>query len=85
MTITNQRIFAAMDAYLSKQTPPPDDVEQQISGDLDLVRRCHAAVQKNRDDSTSMREFAEQVVFDVLPWYPEQLRKKIADHLLAGH
>lgn len=73
-----------MDACRSKQTSPPDDAEQQPKGDLDLIRRCYTAVLKHRDESTTLREFTDEVVFEILDWYPERLRKQIADHLLAG-
>ena len=81
MTSKDQRLFAAMRAYVDDGTTPPPDLATQVETDLDLVRRCYVIAGKYNRESLPPLDLAERVVFEVLDWYPATVRTQIAEHL----
>jgi len=80
--MNKKQLFAAMDAYLSNKSCDDVVLESQVKADLDLVLSCYSIAQKHPVPTTSAEENAELVVFEVLNWYPYEIRSKIAQYLL---
>lgn len=79
-----KQLFSAMDSYLTNNSHDCGAFSTQVQADLDLVRNCYSIAQKYDAGTNSAEENAEQVVFEVLSWYPADIRSKIAKYLLEN-
>jgi hypothetical protein len=84
MNARNEQIFSAMESYLSGRDIGSSRYRDQILADIDLVRRCYGVALKQREKEAQTSELAEEVVFEVLSWYPAPIRAKIATMLYQG-